>query len=675
MPRITGPVFIVKPPVTNSLNRLGILWTIAALCISMFPQLKSMPVLLIPITLLPIAWRLVAEFRNWKPMPMLLRVIATAFAVAALVITYGGLIGRRVAVSMLVLMLALKLLETFRTRDARIVASLSLFLCSTQFLFSQGVPMIIYIVACLLSSLTALMYLHRREAYEGISKAPYTGRGLFTELGFGVRLMALAFPIGLAIFLLFPRWSSPLWGVPEEALDARSGLSDSMTPGSIQSLFMDDSPAFRVQFESGTPNQGELYWRGPVFWDFDGRRWQSGYNSRNLRADNKPDPENAPLRYEVQMEPTEQTWLFALDYPALIPRGTHLSMDYQLLANHPVTQLRSYVMASDPAFRDSPQLKHTFRRAALELPAGFNPETAEMMAEWREEAGSDTEIIQRTLNWFNQEQFHYTLNPPLLSRHTVDEFLFETRRGFCEHYASAFTVMMRMAGIPARVVTGYQGGWFNSIGSYVLVRQSDAHAWSEVWVKGSGWTRIDPTAAVAPSRVEQGAVESLAQRRHMLDFEWLRDARNTFDLFQRGWNNWVVAFNSDRQSRLFSIFGWDILDSAKLVIIMIIIVMVLGVIIFMLMPLLLKFRSVRKQDPLLRLWRQFIRKLTKAGVEAHPSMGPRELAANASGQLKYKGDGINRIAELYMSCRYSQHPGSQAELAELIKKFQPQTLS
>ncbi len=202
----------MNPLSVNKLNRIGILWVIAALGISMFPQLTSMPVHLVPITLLPIAWRLLAEFRNWKPMPMLMRIIATAFAVAVLILTYGGLMGRRAAVSMLVLMLSLKLLETFSTRDARIVASLSLFLCGTQFLFSQGVPMIVYIVACLLSSLIALMYLHRREAYENLGEAPDTGRNLFAELGFGVRLMAIAFPIGLALFLLFPRWGSPLWG-------------------------------------------------------------------------------------------------------------------------------------------------------------------------------------------------------------------------------------------------------------------------------------------------------------------------------------------------------------------------------------------------------------------------------------------------------------------------------
>jgi len=663
---------VMNGPGVNSLNRIGILWVIATLCISMFPQLLSLPVHLVPITLLPIAWRLLAEFRNWKPMPMLLRIVATVIAVTALVLTFGGLMGRSAAVSLLVLMLSLKLLETFSIRDARIVASLSLFLCATQFLFSQGIPMIVYIISCLLSSLISLMYLHRREAFEGLREAPDTGRNIFTELGFGVRLMILALPIGLALFMLFPRWGSPMWGVPEDALDARSGLSDSMKPGSIQGLFMDDSPAFRASFETGLPNRSDLYWRGPVFWDFDGSTWKTTYLSRNLKAENKPELKRALFRYEVQMEPTEQRWLFALDYPALVPQGTHLSMDYQLIANRPITQLHNYSMASDPRFTDSPKIKQTLLRAALELPEGFNPRTAKMIAEWRAEATSDTSIVQRALTYFSQENFHYTLNPALLTRHSVDEFLFNTREGFCEHYASSFTIMMRMAGIPARVVTGYQGGYYNSLGSYILVRQSDAHAWSEVWVKGSGWTRIDPTSAVAPDRVEQGSVNSLAQRRHMLDFEWLRDAKNTFDLLQRGWNTWIVAFDSAKQSRLFSGFGWGFFDSAKLVLAMIAAILIAVAASFLLLPLLLKFQYARNQDPLLRLWQRFCKKLDKAGFTAEPSMGPRELASMASGQLGNADEGIRQISELYILCRYSPLECDFAELAKLIKGFQPQ---
>ncbi len=658
---------------TLTLNQRCTLWVIASLLISMLPQLRSMPLHLVSLTLLPVIWRIIAEFHAWKPAPMLFRVFATLSTVAVLLATYGGLMGRRAAVSMLVLMLSLKLLETFKTRDARIVTSLSLFLCGTQFLFSQGIPMIFYIVSCLLSSLIALMHLQRKEAWENLGPAPGSGGRLFAELGFGLRLLAIAVPIGLAMFLFFPRWASPLWGIPEEALDARSGLSDSMSPGSIQSLFMDDSPAFRATFQGDLPANGQLYWRGPVFWDFDGTSWKAGFMSLNLPAEDKPDPLDAAFRYRVQMEPTEQRWLFALDYPALVPAGAKLTADYQLLARRPVTKLREYLMASDPGFTGSLVLKNTLRDMALALPSGFNPRTSEMMNQWRLEANSAEEIVRRVLAHFNREQFRYTLNPALLSRNTVDEFLFDTREGFCEHYASAFTVMMRMAGIPARVVTGYQGGWYNDIGSYLLVRQSDAHAWSEVWLDGRGWVRVDPTAAVAPSRVERGAMDSLADRRHLLDYAWLRSVRNTFDLFQRGWNNWVVAFNSVSQSRLFSVFGWDVLDSSKLVILMITSILVISALIFFLAPFLLRYPSNRTRDPVVRLWQRFVRKLERSGFKPDPSLGPLELAEKAGEQLPYLANAILSIARLYVLCRYADNDAHQADLAERVKRFKPRS--
>ena len=297
------------------------------------------------------------------------------------------------------------------------------------------------------------------------------------------------------------------------------------------------------------------------------------------------------------------------------------------------------------------------------------------MSDWRKEATSDSEIIQRALQHFNQQQFHYTLNPPLLSRHTVDEFLFDTQEGFCEHYASAFTVMMRMAGIPARVVTGYQGGFYNTIGSYVLVRQSDAHAWSEVWVRGSGWTRIDPTAAVAPERVEQGAVDSLDQRRYLLDFEWLRNARNTFDLFQRGWNNWVVTFGADRQSRLFSIFGWEYLGPAKLVIVHDCHNPDHRCNHFSAGPHVVEIPVITKTGSIAAFMEKVHQKTGKGRVCFAPVNGRDGTRCKCRGSIRIQGDAIFRIAELYTLCRYSRDAGNQAELTDLINRFQPSSVA
>ncbi len=649
-------------------NQKGMFWVIGTLCLAMAPQLVTMAPHLVLLAVLPTAWRLVAELRNWRPLPVLVRVGLTVFTVFILVVTYGGLFGRRVAVSLLTLMLALKLLETFRIRDARVVASLSLFLCATQFLFTQGIFMLVYGAATLVSATIALVYLHRREAFQPVGQAPPSGHSLFSDLGYSARLLALAIPTALVMFILFPRWNSPLWGMPESALDARSGLSDSMTPGSIQNLFMDDSPAFRAIFEGVLPPRSQMYWRGPVFWNFDGAEWTRSYYSRGNRATEMPGVAGSPWVYRLQIEPSEQRWIFSLDYPATVPRGTYLTMDYQLLSRRPITQLRSIELISNPEFDDTPEMSTTLRRAALEVPSGFDPRTREMMRAWAEETPDPRRLVNRVLTYFNQEEFHYTLNPALLTRNTVDEFLFSTREGFCEHYASAFTVMMRLAGVPARVVTGYQGGWYNEFGRYVLVRQSDAHAWSEVWLEGSGWTRVDPTAAVAPNRVNSGALTALEGRRHLLDFTWVRSLRNGFDFIQRRWNDWVIAFGADAQRNLFLPFGLGSLDARKLVFTMVI---ALGLVSLLIAPLIMRFRHGASRDPAVKLWLAFRRKLSRAGIETQASDTPLELAAGAGTQNRDVADDIDRIARIYHRIRYAPEAPDIAELARAVRDFRP----
>lgn len=649
---------------TNS--QLGMLWVIGTLAISLLPQAATMPPHLLPLIGLPLVWRLVAELRSWKPVPALIRVTATGFSVFALVVTYGGLLGRRAAVGLLTLMLAMKLFETFKVRDARVVASLSLFLCATQFLWSQGIAMLFYAGAVLIGSMVSFVLLQRKEAFQIKGSSPSSGHSIFAELGYSSRLLAMAIPVALALFVFFPRWGSPLWGVPETTLDAKSGLSESMSPGSIQSLFMDDSPAFRVDFHGNAPPVGEMYWRGPVFWSFDGKEWRGSYYSSNITAKDRPEDSPLAWRYTVQIEPSEQHWVFALDYPVIVPRGVKLRMDYQLYSVHSITQLKSYDMISNPDFIDSPQLGNVFRHAALELPEGFNPRTREMVDQWRTETPSDAAFINRVLNHFNQESFHYTLNPPLLSQHTVDEFMFDTRSGFCEHYASAFSIIMRMAGIPSRIVTGYLGGWYNGIGDYVLVRQSDAHAWSEVWLPDTGWTRIDPTAAVAPGRVERGSLDALSSRRYMFDYQWLRSVKNGFDLLQRGWNDWVIAFDSARQSNLFHPFGMGTMNSGRLVAIMIALILIIALV---MLPAILRLKLSSGLDAAGKAWLLFRKKLLNAGVNSNAAMTPSELQQMASNQLQDQAKDIGKISEMYTHIRYAQDSPQVEELETAVKKF------
>lgn len=644
-------------------------WVIATLGVALLPQLGAMAPQLVLLALAPLAWRAAAEWRGWKPLPTLLRLAVTVATLVVLVGTYGNLLGRRAAVGLLSLMLALKLLETFRPRDARVVVSLSLFLCATQFLFNQGLLMVVYGSACLVGSLLALALIARTEAFARVRRPQPAGRGILGELTFGSRLMLLAVPLGLALFFFFPRWGSPLWGIPERSLDAATGLSDTMAPGSIQGLFMDDSPAFRARFVTGTPRQQELYWRGPVMWDFDGVQWEASTWLSALPASGRPSVEGAKFVYEVQLEPHERKWLFALDYPANKPDAAHrLTFDFQLLTRRRVTQLLSYEVASDPDFIDAPELLTTLRPRALALPEGFNPRTREMMDRWREEAATDAALVRRALAHFNQEPFRYTLNPPLLSRHSVDEFLFDTRAGFCEHYASAFAVMMRMAGIPARVVTGYQGGWWSEDRDYLLVRQSDAHAWAEVWLPGSGWTRIDPTAAVAPSRVEQGALEALDTRRFFLDYPWVRDVRNGLDWVNRAWNDWVISFDAARQSGMLGFFGVERLGTRGLVLLLALTMAAAGA---LMTPWLLRLGRNRERDPVVKAWRRFLRRLDAAGVPVAASMGPMEVAAVAERHAGTDREAIRGITGAYLRVRYASRQEEQANLLRRLNRYRP----
>jgi len=649
-------------------DRKTTFWVIASLSVAMAPQLTRMPPSLIALTLFPLLWRIGAELFEWKALPALIRHSATVGALLTLYFSYGNIAGRRAAVSLLTVMLALKLIETYRIRDARLIVSFSLFLCATQFLFGQGILMPFYGALTVIIALVALIQLHRKEAFTPVGETPPIAASIFSELGFSFRLLALAIPIGLAFFLFFPRWVTPLWGIPEETLDSKTGLSDSMSPGSIQSLFMDDSPTFRVEFDGAIPRPSELYWRGPVFWNFNGETWKGSFYSKNLAPESQPDEQGAPWRYSVQLEPNERNWLFALDYPATTPRDARVTMDFQILRREAVTQLLQYSVVSNPDFVDAADMADTLKTAALDLPDNSNPRTRELVQSWKADGLGGRELVQRSLDYFNQEAFYYSLDSPLLGRHSVDEFLFDTRTGYCEHYASTFTVMMRMAGIPARIVTGYQGGWYNAVGDYLLVRQSDAHAWSEVWFPGSGWTRVDPTSAVSPARVNQGSLGALSSPRHLLDFDWLRNTRNGMDVIQQRWNDWVIKFGASHQARMFSPLGLDRVTPLTLVIIMFAAISLISVI---LLPFVLRVKGPGRKDPLQAAWQKFLKRLKSAGFDALPSNGALELAHAAALSLPSDSPAIHQIADLYNRYRYSPAPPPLEELKSAIADFHP----
>jgi transglutaminase-like putative cysteine protease len=367
------------------------------------------------------------------------------------------------------------------------------------------------------------------------------------QLRLAAKLLLQALPMALLLFLLFPRLPTPFGGLMH-ADTGRSGLSDSMRPGSFSELIESDDIAFRAEFRGQAPKPADLYWRGPVLWDYDGQTWRPATTLSATSIHSQA--AGQPVEYAVTLEPHQQRWLFTLGLAMRAPDvPSDLTPDLQWLAKEKIEQRLRYSHAAYLDYHMDLDLAPESRSAGLQLPAGFNPRTRALINTWQSQGLAGAAIIERALSYFREEPFYYTLRPPRLGMNSVDEFLFDSQRGFCEHYAGAFVAMMRVAGLPARVVTGYLGGELNPMGRYWIVRQRDAHAWAEIWLPGSGWLRVDPTAAVAPERVERGlaaALPSAERPRAAWDLAALRPLRQAWDLVNSSWNKWVLGYEIGR---------------------------------------------------------------------------------------------------------------------------------
>jgi transglutaminase-like putative cysteine protease len=465
-------------------------------------------------------------------------------------------------------------------------------------------------------------------------------------------LLAHALPAAAALFLFFPRVQGPLWGLPQDAYAGMTGLSETMTPGSLAGLALSDAIAFRAAFEGEPPLPAARYWRGPVLWDFDGRTWGGGPSAPARFI--APQGTRGVYRYTVTLEPHNRYWLFALETAASLPPGARVSFDGQVYAAAPVRSRVIYEMVSIASPQLSSAESAQVLERALSLPSGYNPRARALAAQWRAAARSDAELLGRALAFLQQGRYSYTLEPPLLGTHSVDEFLFETRAGFCEHFSSAFTFLMRAAGVPARVVTGYQGGELNPLDQILTVRQSDAHAWTEVFLRGRGWVRVDPTAAAVPGRVNAGLARALPQNAHLPlmlrpQMEWLRDLRHQWEALAHRWNVWVLGYNPERQRELMLSLGmreadWRSLTAALFT--------VLGALTAIL--LVWSLRRLAKPDPVQKAWHAFCAKLAARGVERRQHEGPRDYSARAARALPGYRRAILRIASLYITLRYGE---------------------
>ena len=644
-------------PEMRQLSLRDLTWLTASFIVVIAPHALRAPWWLTVLTLCLYGWRFYYTL-NRAPLPSRLLVLAVAFVgMFGVWLEYRSLFGRQPGIILLVLFSGLKMLESRTHRDGAVASFLGYFLIITNFLYTQSIPTaLVMCVGVFIITATLVGF-----------AAP--NRPLRLNLRTAGLMLGHAAPAALVLFLLFPRVQGPLWGLPQDAYAGMTGMSETMSPGSLSQLALSDAIAFRASFEGEPPLPPLRYWRGPVLWDFDGRTWTSGM-SFTVRFDEKP-MSGPSYRYSVVLEPHNHYWLFALETAASLPERARMTFDHQILSTSAVRNRLRYDMVSVIGTGLEPNEDRAALQRATRVPQGYNRRAVALAQEWRAQGGSDAEVLQRGLAFLRRGNFTYTLEPPLLGADTVDEFLFDTKAGFCEHFASSFAYLMRAAGIPARVVTGYQGGDLNPVDLIVTVRQSDAHAWVEVFLRGRGWVRIDPTAAAMPRRVEAGLAQALPQAAGLPlmmrpQFEWLRGMRNQWEAVAHKWNVWVLGYNPERQRDLMMSLGMRDADWQKLSAVLF---AFLGLMTLALLAW--SLRRLTRPDPVQRAWSVFCRKLAARGVSREPYEGPRDYSARAARALPASRRAILRIAGLYIGLRYganANRPGT-ARLQRLVRQL------
>jgi protein-glutamine gamma-glutamyltransferase len=625
---------------------------------SLLAQLPHWPEQTLPLSALwalLFAWQLA---RQWQASgPLRLRyLLPIAIGMALLIFNeYRSLFGSHAGVAFFTSLCTLKLLETRNLRDARLLLYLNLFNTALHFLVSQTPWMALYSLGVMLFILTCWLQLENNGA-------PL--RALGKTAG---RLVLEGLPIAILMFVFFPRLAGPLWAIPSER-SARSGLSgDSLDPGSVSQLALDESVAFRVEFTSPLPSQEQLYWRGPIYEIFDGRRWLAAPRT----GGNPPVVSGLgnPVHYAITLEPHQQRWLLALDMPERAPERSRLNTRLQLLSDRPISQRERFELSSNLTWKmnEDPLLEGMSR-----LPERGNPRARALAESWRHLPAEKR--VAAGLAYLAANDFGYTLTPPLLqSADPIDEFLFEHRLGFCEHFASSYAWLMRAAGVPARIVGGYQGGAYNTAGQYLIVRQADAHAWVEVWLDGQGWQRVDPTATIAPARIREGLARSLPQQAGNLPLmlregpHWLKSLRLNADVLLNGWNQWVIAYNLKRQMSILQKLGIDnFLHPSYLAWLAGLFTLVFSALAFHL----LKAKAVHR-DPASRFYARFVRRMSRKGLAPGLQEPPQAYADRTARAKPDWALSIMHITKLYLAVRYAGKTSDLPALQDAVRRFNP----
>ncbi len=643
------------------LNDTHFSWVCATVVAALVPNATLLPawLLLILVALIALRWlqrrRTGAALSRWLILPL------TLALVACVALAYGSIMQRASGTALLACMLVLKLLEGDRKRDALLTITLAWFLMMVTFLFDEALAKALLVAALMPIGFAALIALNSEP--QSVRSKSARWQSLRQQSRAAGILLLQAIPLALIAFVFLPRLSTPLWGTPGDVI-AKTGLSERMAPGSMLELLLDDSPAMRVTFTGAGPPLAQLYWRGLVLSDFDGQAWTRGsYAGTQPPGDALgPAEPGSVFEYEVIIEPSDTRWMPQLDRPLTVPQGGDMNQDLETRARLAISSVMRYEGRSSTNVALESQLAPRRQNMLQQLPTGFNPRTHELIRGWRQELGDDDQaLIDRAARMFREQNFSYTFVPPLLGRDSVDDFLFNTQAGFCEHYASAFGYMMRAAGIPTRVIIGYQGGFFNQAAGYWVVRKLDAHAWNEVWLEGSGWVRVDPTQFIAPHRVFSDGGRSEQSSR--FDGESLMSlVYQQWDRVGHAWRRAVLQFNAERQQAMMKRLGLDDADSNGLLILL-----ALGMLasIGTLTWLALRSQGRSSNDPVVRLWWRWVAKLERGGLRAAGWQGPRSLGKVAARRWPEQASALETIAQSFEYLRYRDRESDPQQLQAL----------
>jgi len=639
----------------------------ACLALALLAHLGSLPVWVLVTVAVSGGIRAARARRGRAAPPRGVRLAVDALAIALLFLEFRTFNGLSAGTALLALTAGLKLLETDTQRDIYIITLIIYFLSVSALLEGESFWLLAYLIGvCWLTTATLLRLTSTLPVPDWRRSLRYAGR-----------ILSQALPLALVLWLFFPRFAGPLWHMPDDGSSAGSGLSDTMSPGDITELALSDEIAFRVRFATAPPPPQERYWRGPVMHDFDGRTWRR--TSSVLNAAPALQLQGPAYRYTLSLEPHQHNWIFALDWPSHwdLPRGA-LTGDYTLIQPDPVSRPIDVEATSYTRVQSSEPLSILSRRRDTKLPSNRNPRTVQLAQTLRGAHPDDMDYARAVLELFTQQPFYYTLTPPKLADNSVDAFLFDTKRGFCGHYASAFATLMRAAGIPARVVTGYQRGTFNRFADYWILRQSDAHAWTEIWIDGRGWLRIDPTSAIAPNRVERGLSDAVSAdgplvSRWQRRTPWLADTRLRLDALRQLWRERILLFDQDSQQKVLEWLNIPEPDGQKLVMVL---TAALTLVFGWLTWAVRREINPARKEPLIRAYSRLCAKLAAVGMPRLAHEGAEDYAARVARGRPDLGPAVIALCRHYSMLRYAAAPArlTVGQFDAAVRAFRPDAL-